>query len=400
MAEKVASPKPPVAMLSAAAPAGEASVALLPLLGGHMLIEEQIDALRAIGVERYLIEVDIVPGALLTLVDALRKSGLTIDFVRTFGDLRGKLSLQDRLLVQDEGVIASAMLLKMVVAEPGSVIATVDDREENADYERMDLNTRWSGLSLFDTQILAAAGDVPDDWSLASSLLRTAMQRNTPMRLMRQGYLQQGDLRKIVSQQDADRFSRALLASRGSEVSGLLESRIFAPLGRAIAPAIWRAKAGATAISGAMMTFGAGAFGLASYGYAAGASAAALVAAALQAVRTVTGSPGKAEKAITAFGWALLAATMLGTAWVSGERNVSALFAPTMSLGLIGISRLSILPDWARQLLLSPSLVALALLVMLAFTSFGTAIGVVATVQMTALLAALLYLHRKAAKTE
>ncbi len=392
--------KPPVALLSAASPDGEASIALLPLAAGQIVLEEQTANLREVGIDRFLIEVDIVPGAVLSFADHLRKSGCSVDFVRTFADLRGKLSLQDRLLVQQEGIVASPKLLQMVVDEAGAVIATVDDREENDMFERMDINTRWSGIALLDPKILAAADDVPEGWRLDSSLLRTAMQRGTTMRLLRQGYLQQGDLRKICSQTDADRYARQMLANRVSHVDGIVESRLFAPLARAIAPAIWRAKAGATLLSGGILATSLGALGLGAYGFAAGACGTGVVAIALQTVRAITGRGGKTEKAVGALGWALLGAALLTTCWISGERTIASLFAPAMSLGIVGTAYLSKLPGWARQAICSPALLAVLLLMLLGFTDIGSAVGIAAVAQLSALLAASWQMRRNEAKSE
>lgn len=392
--------QPPVALLSAASPDGEASIALLPLAAGQIVLEEQTNNLRAIGVTRFLIEVDIVPGAILAFVDNLRKAGCAVDFVRTFADLRGKLSLKDRLLVQQEGIIASSKLLQMVADETSAVIATVDDREENTVFERMDINTRWSGIASLDPQILAATEDVPEEWSLDSSLLRTAMQRGTTMRLLRQGYLQQGDLRKICSQADADRYARQMLTNRVGNVDGVVESKLFAPLARIIAPAIWRAKAGAAMLSSGILVTSLGALGLGAYGFSAAACGTGILAAALQTVRTIAGRSSKSEQAIGALGWGLLGTALLTACWISGERAIVSLFAPAMSLGIIGVAYLSKLPIWARQVICSPALLAIMLLLLLGFTDIGNASSIAAIIQLSALLAASWQMRRNEAKSE
>lgn len=373
---------------------------MLPLAAGQIVLEEQTNNLRAIGVTRFLIEVDIVPGAILSFVDGLRKSGCAVDFVRTFADLRGKLSLKDRLLVQQEGIVASSKLLEMVADEAAAVIATVDDREENTIFERMDINTRWSGIALLDPQILAAADDVPEGWSLDSSLLRTAMQKGTTMRLLRQGYLQQGDLRKISSQADADRYARQMLTNRVSGVDGIVESKLFAPLARMAAPAIWRAKARATALSAGTVATALGAFGLGVYGFSAVACGVGLLTAALQTARTITGRSGKTDQAITLLGWGLLGAALAAACWTSGEHAISSLFAPAMSLGVVATAYLSKIPNWTRQAVCSPALMAASLLIMLGFTDIGSATGIAAVAQLSALLAGSWQMRRNEAKSE
>lgn len=392
--------QPPVALLSATSPDGQASIALLPLAAGQIVLEEQTANLRAVGVTRFLIEVDIVPGAILNFVDNLRKTGCSVDFVRTFGDMRGKLSLKDRLLVQQEGVVASSKLLQMVADEVSAVIATVDDRDENTMFERMDINTRWSGIALLDPQILTAIEEVPEGWSLDSSLLRTAMQRGVTMRLLRQGYLQQGDLRKICSQTDADRYARQMLANRVSDVGGIVESRLFAPLARVVAPMIWRAKAGAALLSGGIVATSLGALGLGAYGFNAAACGTGVLAIALQTLRTITGRGGKTEQALGALGWTLLAAALLAACWTTGGRTVASIFAPAMSLGIVGTAYLSKLPGWARQTICSPALLAASLLLLLGFTDIGSATGIAAVAQMSALLAAAWQMRGKEAKSE
>ncbi|MGB5076085.1 MAG: hypothetical protein WBO17_01230, partial [Sphingorhabdus sp.] len=70
----------------------------LSLPGGDPLLAHQIAALRLLGIERFVIEVDTVSGALLSLADSLKRAGCSVDFVRSAADLQPFLRLDDVLL--------------------------------------------------------------------------------------------------------------------------------------------------------------------------------------------------------------------------------------------------------------------------------------------------------------
>jgi NDP-sugar pyrophosphorylase family protein len=83
-----------IALLSAANATDDLSVGFaMTLAGGEPLLAHQISALRNHGITRFLIEVDSVSGALLTLADKFKNSGCSIDFVRSASDLQPFLRL-------------------------------------------------------------------------------------------------------------------------------------------------------------------------------------------------------------------------------------------------------------------------------------------------------------------
>lgn len=361
--------------LLAAASASEGGAAL-PNAGEQSVLAHQIAALRSVGVRKFLIEVENVSGALLAMADRLTKAGSSVDFIRSAQDLQTKLHGSDILIVLAEGIYIAPKLLATLLEHSGAFISTVDGRTENAAFERMDLNTRWAGLGVIPINSVAKIGELPEGWSVTSSLLRQAMQDNVQQLPLKQGHLQDGDLRRIDLAADAEKLTSEIMARRAAREPGFVEARIFAPVATKLASLLWPINARTALSDGATLLLAATSAGLAGFGFATGAAVAAVIAMLANAVRLALGNAEQNQRGldfVETVLWLLLALALMLATGADAYQPGEGLFAGGVVAGLALLARQLRLPEWAKKTLQSPALIALSLL--LAYPVGGIAVA-------------------------
>ncbi len=378
-----------VALLSAAT---LSDVGQAPLsTGGEPVLAHQVAALRAVGIRKFLIEVDSVPGALLAMADRLKQAGCSVDFIRSVQDLREHLSGSDTFVVQAERVYLASDFLLELMEQPGAFIATVDGRAENDNFERMDLNTRWSGFAVLPVHIVANIGELPDGWSMTSSLLRQAMQDGVSQQLLKQNHLQEGDLRRIDKPADAEKLAHDILARRAASEPGFIEAQIFAPIAAKLAPSLWRVSARKLLTNGLLLASGMASLGFAGLGWVATAGVASIAAVFINSVRLtlddIDADRGWARWAAPAM-WLLLAAALMLSSSIDAYQASNGVFVGGIVAGLAILSRQLRLPDWGRKTLQSPALVVVSILFLAPLTGISDAAKWVAALQLLLLIAA------------
>ena len=146
-----------------------------PDLAGLSLIEYQIMMLARAGIQRFLIEVENIDGSLIALADRCRLRKLTVDFVRTGADILRHIDPEERIWVQSGQLYVQLGLIETLLKCTENFIATIDGRDENHAFERIDINTRWAGVSVVGYDAVVMLRDLPEDWSIISSLLRQSL---------------------------------------------------------------------------------------------------------------------------------------------------------------------------------------------------------------------------------
>lgn len=378
-----------VALLSAAS-ANEGGAAL-PNTGEQSVLAHQIAALRSVGIRKFLIEVENVPGALLAMADRLSKAGNSVDFVRSAQDLQTKLHGSDILVVQAEGIYVAPDLLGTLFEQTGAFISTVDGRTENAAFERMDLNTRWAGVGVIPVNSVAKIGELPEGWSIISSLLRQAMQDNVQQSPLKQSYLQDGDLRRIDLAADAEKLTSELMARRAAREPGFVEARIIAPIATKFATVLWPVSARGTLSDGATLLFAATSAGLAGFGLVTAAAVAAITAMLANAVRLALGNAEQNRRGldfVETVLWALLALALVLATNTDAFQSSEGMFAGSVVAGLALLARQLRLPEWAKKTLQSPALIALYLLLLYSVSGIATVAKAAAITQLLLLIVA------------
>ncbi|MES2783112.1 MAG: hypothetical protein V4657_09970 [Pseudomonadota bacterium] len=347
-------------------------------LAGGSLIEYQIATLARAGIHRFLIEVENVDGSLIALADNCRSRNQVVDFVRTGADIQRYMETGDRVWVQSGQLYVQLGLVETLLKSADTFVATVDGRDENAAFERIDLNTRWAGVSVVGADTIATLKDLPDDWSIISSLLRQAVLAKVPFRPMSQQHVNNGTLTVLTGAHDFSELSRQILRRRVASRSGFVETHLFGPILARLVPIIWQSPMAVTITKCASTVIALVAFGLAMSGFATAACVAAVAAVAGNSLRlavTDDADGGNQVQLLSLVTWALLIFAMFGAVYLLSPYGDDGLFAAFAVASLGFLTQKMELPDWAKQVLNSPAALAI-------FAAIGSAlIGLTSTLQ-------------------
>lgn len=379
MAPNVASKTEYLALLSAASAVESTVLAgqsgALQSICGQSLLSYQMQTLRLAGIDSFLIEVDSVLGELLNIADRFRAAGARVEFIRSAKDLQGFLKPGGGLVVQAEGHYFSPSIVSDLMQNLLPFIATVDGREENATFERIDLNTRWAGFALLSTETAQAMSALPDGWSIGSSLLRQAIQSNTRFESVPQVRLERGDVVRVETPDDAEKIVAQMLKHRTERPDGFVERYVFGPLAKWIAPTIWSNDWGLMGLDASRWVLAASSAGMAMLGWDVAAAITiflAIFSDTLNSVVQAYSANAVGERWKNGLFWTLVILSAVIAAWMSADYGSDTLAFVAISIGLALVMNKLTLPRWCALILLSPALLSLAF--------FGTAsLSVVAT---------------------
>jgi hypothetical protein len=334
-------------------------------VSGEPLVALQMKQLAKAGIRRFLIEVDIVSGALVAAADAVVQRGLTVEFIRAPKELQDRLGAGELLFVLSDGIVANDELIAKMIEKPSAYIVTVDGRKENELFERIDLNSFWGGLAMLDRSSVAAIASLPDEWSIGSSLLRQALQDAVVHRPLAQELLTSKQLRRVITPSDAAELSSQLLARRAQNADGWIEAQIFGPLAAKLAPTFWSIQNNGRILDGLLLVVAALSIFFASAGFAA-ASLAAIIAALffiqLRDLLDLSAQRSGLHGMIGILIWMCLAIGILAIGWTTGRAALSGLFIPGVMLALQLFASRASLSAKQKALLASPALAAGVLL--------------------------------------
>ena len=353
---------PTIALLSVAGE-GNGGNELLPGtarqdLAGGSLIEHQITTLARAGILKFLIEVENYGGSLTALADRCRTKGLVVVFVQTGADIQSFVEASDRIWVQSSQLYVQFGLIETLTNATENFVATVDSRDENTAFERIDLNTRWAGVSVVGQDTIATLRDLPDDWSIISSLLRQSVLAQIPMRPVSQQHITNGTLTVLTAPQDFSELNRQILRRRVASRSGFVESQLFGPVLARIVPIIWQNPFAVAITKFASPILALVALALGFGNFATAACIAAFIAIAANSLRlAVTDDVDDHShiQSVSVITWALIILAMLSAVYMQSSYRGDGLFVAFAVSALAYLTQKMALPKGAKQLLHSPA---------------------------------------------
>jgi hypothetical protein len=149
--------------------------ATLPL-AGRTLLERQVQLAAQAGANLIVVAVERVPADLLGAIDRLKAQGLPIAVARTAEEAAEAVHTGDRLLLIGDGLVPTQTHINRLLAHGPHSVLTVPDARVDDRFERIDSESRWGGLALFDGEMLKRTAAMLGEWDLQSTLLRRALQ--------------------------------------------------------------------------------------------------------------------------------------------------------------------------------------------------------------------------------
>ena len=384
---------PTIALLSVAGDGGDQydTATGIPRqdLAGGSLIEYQITTLARAGIYRFLIEVENVDGSLIALADRCRNKNQIVDFIRTGADIQRHIGSSDRIWVQSGQLYIQLGLVETLLKAPETFVATVDGRDENAAFERIDLNTRWAGISVVGSDTIAMLRDLPEDWSIISSLLRQAVLAKVPFRPLSQQHVNNGTLTILTGAHDFSELNRQILRRRVASRSGFLEGQLFGHILARLVPVIWQSPSAVTItkLAGPIMGLIASLLGVGGFVTAACVAAFGAVAGnALRLAVTDDADGGESVQTLSILTWSLIILAMFCAVYMQTSYSNDGLFAAFAVASLAFLTQRMALPNLAKQVLHSPATLAVFAAFGSAFFGITTALQWIMVLQLSALL--------------
>jgi hypothetical protein len=382
-----------VALLSAAGvtASGQAGVnaGALQVIAGSSVIGWQMAQLRRCDVTTFLIEVDSVTGELLNLADKFRNDGARVEFVRSVKDLQSFLKPGAKLFMLAEAHYFSAPTMSELTQTTKPFIATIDGRDENSGFERIDLNTRWAGFALLDASTARSLMELPEGWSITSSLLRHTIQCGLPFSPVLQGKVQNGEIARVSGEASANVLVDRILTERIDGATGLIERYIFGPIAKRAAPYLWASSMGVSGVDIVAHICAFASFGAGTFGWNIAAAATTLFAIFLHLIAGVIGGPEGSlrHRRYQLMFWSALVAAAFAAALTNADydRDTAAFMA--ISIGLMAVSYKTALPRWSSGLLRSPALLASVMLIAAGLSAFSLGTKLTAMAQLVILIA-------------
>ncbi len=205
--------------------------ALLPV-SGQTRIEHQARMARAAGVGHVVVLVDQIPADLVVAFDRLRADGINIDIARDARDAADRIHPDERLLVFCPGVVTDRALAAFMTMADKDSLLVLPDSPDTAKYERIDAAERWAGIALLNGQLLRDTVAMLGDWTLAPTLLRTALQKGAARISVPDAALHG----LVLDLDDARSFSTKLARAAGAGGGGVIRQVIAGPVARYIVP--------------------------------------------------------------------------------------------------------------------------------------------------------------------
>jgi hypothetical protein len=363
------------------------SGAVLPLTSvyGQPYIHHIIKSLQALGISKFIVGVDHVPGALLAYGDVAKQQGLDVTFAREPNALATQTDSDVNVLVLCADTHWSIELLQKAIAAQKPLIATVEERLENDAFERIDLNSRWAGMAVLDHKTLATMTALPDGWDMASSLLRQGLQDGAALWPVRQSDVQAGKIAKLRTVNDVMTALSQLLPTSDAEPK-TLEQTVLRPLVSRFLPNIWSVSWGRTIIEWLSSGLGIGSAVLA--GVATPIAAAimatlAIISANIRVSVRLAEYRQKDNDTIGYFTWTVLVISLILLLYNTGERPLDAGF---IGLSMSGIGLFASRYLKASQFWLSsPLMIAAVVLFGIIFDGAGWTIRLLILAQIAAL---------------
>jgi hypothetical protein len=360
-------------------------------LAGVSLIEYQITTLARAGIQRFLIEVENIDGVLIALADRCASRKLTVDFVRTGGDILRHINADDRIWVQSGQLYVQLGLVETLLKSAENFIATIDGRDENRAFERIDINTRWAGVSVVGYESIAMLRDLPEDWSIISSLLRQALLAKVPFRPLSQQHVHNGTLTVLTGAQDFSELNRQILRRRVASRAGYVEAKLFGPILARLVPLIWQSPTAVTATKFAAPVIALAALALGLGNLVTAATVAAFLSIAANALRlAVTDDADGSDhiQSLSVVTWTLIILAMFGSVYVATSYDNNGLFAAFAVASLAYLTHKMAMPGWAKQVLHSPAALALLAIIGAATVGIMTILQCIMVLQLSVLMIA------------
>ena len=200
------------------------------------IVDHQIQMAQSLGAEKILLISANMPGPLLQHIDMLKQYGQDIQIVRNGADIAGFAEDEGNLLFLGDGILPSGDVPEMLSDARSEMILVVENSDQFAKFERVDLEHRWLGVAVVKMARLKEMQEIPDDWDFGSALLRTAVQAECHREVVTEEQMENGQLFALDDTDTVEEYVKFRLHQKSGIPGNFLERFATWPF------AVWTAR--------------------------------------------------------------------------------------------------------------------------------------------------------------
>ncbi len=151
---------------------------------GRSALFHQIKNLQQLRIREIALCVETVAPEILDLVDRFHSEGQEIKLLRNGTDAMQYASRDGQLLLLNAAIWAAPDLMIEILESETSHLFVLPEDPRFGRFERIDLNRRWAGLAIVQGVMIQQLQPLPDGWSIDSYLLRAALQKGVPDKVL------------------------------------------------------------------------------------------------------------------------------------------------------------------------------------------------------------------------
>ena len=195
------------------------------MIAGLSSLERQVRLVRSMGAERIFVVAERMPPLLSA---ALARLNGEVTVLRDPALLGSSLGDDDRVLVLEEGLLLDDDVAAHFVEQVKSVaLAVAVGEPPYPQAERLDANSFWAGIAVYEARFVRAVAADLGDWDLQSTLLRFAAGEGLPRVTFGEGAI------SVRNDEDAGRAVARLTAAAERPRRSWLSSRLHQRIERA-----------------------------------------------------------------------------------------------------------------------------------------------------------------------
>jgi hypothetical protein len=217
--------------------------ALLPLAGMSVVEHQARRAIEA-GAARVLLLIDEAPPELSEAVARLRHDGIQTGMAQGIDQAADAIPQDETVLLIAEACLPEVGLLRAMTAAHVPVLAVLPDTADHSQFERIDADQRWAGVSLLDGRRIAETAAMIGAWDPVSTLMRRAVQEGAGRIDAARAPILTTDAAALASAE------RAILAGARKPAEDLIGRVLFAPTEELALPLLLARKIEAHMVAG------------------------------------------------------------------------------------------------------------------------------------------------------
>jgi hypothetical protein len=144
---------------------------------GQSVVEAQVRMGLAAGCNAFIYYCESPDALESQAVAKLQRQGVAVDIVKTIEELVQALAYDKQIYVLGHGVIGDPVLLLSSSQITEDYLLTLTDAEELQEFERIDAESRWTGIARLSATLVQQAVQEHPEWELDSVVLRAALEK-------------------------------------------------------------------------------------------------------------------------------------------------------------------------------------------------------------------------------